>query len=75
MLGFASRHDFAKAAQASFVSALTLVLRGLRVCPPIVLDQRLELDLQLLVFQKTFGEIAAAFERAAMGQRVRSSNV
>jgi hypothetical protein len=54
---------------------LTLVLRGLGVCPPIVLDQRLELDLQAAVLQRIFGQIAGSFERTASGQRMRFEKV
>jgi hypothetical protein len=48
-------------------SVPTLVLLDLPVCPPIVLDQRLELDLQPVVLEGIFGQIAASFERVAGG--------
>jgi hypothetical protein len=56
-----------KAAEAGLRSELTLVLLDLPVCPPIVLDQRLELDLQPVVLEGIFGQIAASFERVAGG--------
>jgi hypothetical protein len=71
----ASGREFAKAAEAGLRCELTLVLRGLGVCPPIVLDQRLELDLQAAVLQRIFGQIAGSFERPASGQRRRFEKV
>jgi hypothetical protein len=50
-------------------SESTVVLCGLGVCPPIVLDQRLELDLQAIVLKIFFGQIAALPERATSGER------
>jgi hypothetical protein len=58
---------FMKAAEAGLRSELTLVLLDLPVCPPLVLDQRLELDLQPVVLEGIFGQIAASFERVAGG--------
>jgi len=51
------------------------VLCGLGVCPPIVLDQRLELDLQAIVSKVFFGQIAALPVRAAAKDRdIRTDN-
>jgi hypothetical protein len=71
----ASGREFAKAAEAGLRCELTLVLRGLGVCPPIVLDQRLELDLQAAVLQGIFGQIAGSFERPVSRQKMRLEKV
>jgi hypothetical protein len=57
---------------------LTLVLLGPGVFPPIVLDQRLELDEQAIVLQRIFGQIPAWFEaweerpKNAIAERIMS---